>query len=185
MGYSPRSHKESDVTEAAEYTRTWNLEKWYICPSLLSRNRDTDVENTCMDTNRWKEGWEIAIDIYTLLILTNENLLPSWENGSQCSESEGGSRSVSDSLPRHGLCSPWNSPGQNTGVGSLFLLQGIFPMQGQNSGLPHCRQILYQLSHKGNPCALWWPRWEGNPKLRGYVYIDKWFTFLYSRTLYR
>ena len=43
--------------------------------------------------------------------------------------------------------SPWNSPGQNTGVGSLSLLQGIFPTQGLNSGLPHCRQILYQLSH--------------------------------------
>ena len=43
----------------------------------------------------------------------------------------------------------WNSPGQNTGVGSLSLLQGIFPTQGSNPGLPHCRQILYQLSHKG------------------------------------
>ena len=44
--------------------------------------------------------------------------------------------------------SPWNSPGQNTGVGSLSLLQGIFPTQGTNPGLPHCRRILYQLSHK-------------------------------------
>ena len=44
-------------------------------------------------------------------------------------------------------CSPCNSPSQNTGVGSLSLLQGIFPTQGSNSGLPHCRQILYQLSH--------------------------------------
>ena len=58
---------------------------------------------------------------------------------------------VSDSLKPHGLYSPWNSPGQNTGVGSLFLLQGIFPTQGSNPGLPHCRQILYQLSHKGRP----------------------------------
>ena len=47
--------------------------------------------------------------------------------------------------------SPWNSPGQNTGVGSLSLLQGIFPTQGLNLGLPHCRWILYQLSHKGSP----------------------------------
>ena len=59
--------------------------------------------------------------------------------------------SVSDSLWPHGLYSPWNSPGQNTGVGSLSLLQGIFPTQGSNLGLPHCRQILYQLSHKGSP----------------------------------
>ena len=54
------------------------------------------------------------------------------------------SRSVmSDSLWPHGLYSPWN-----TGVGSLSLLQGIFPTQGSNPGLPHCRQILYQLSHQ-------------------------------------
>ena len=46
-------------------------------------------------------------------------------------------------------CSPWNSPGQNTGAGSFPLLQEIFPTQGSNPGLPHCRWILYQLSHKG------------------------------------
>ena len=64
--------------------------------------------------------------------------------------SESESRSVvSSSLWPHGLHSPWNSPCQNTGVGSLSLLQGIF--QGLNPGLPHCRQILYQLSHKRNP----------------------------------
>ena len=56
-----------------------------------------------------------------------------------------------DSLWPHGLSSPWNSPGQNTGVGSLSLLQGIFPTQGPNPGLPHCRWIPYQLSHKRNP----------------------------------
>ena len=57
---------------------------------------------------------------------------------------------VSDSLRPQGLYSPWNSPGQNTGVGSLSLLQGIFPTEGSNSGLPYCGQILYQLSHKGS-----------------------------------
>ena len=65
---------------------------------------------------------------------------------------EGESHSVvSDSLPPHGLYSSWNSPGQNTEVGSYCLLQGIFPTQGLNSGLLHCRQILYQLSHQGRP----------------------------------
>jgi len=63
---------------------------------------------------------------------------------------------VSDSLQPHGLYSPWNSPGQNTGVGSLSLLQGIFPTQGLNPGLPHYRQILYQLSHQGSPKILGW-----------------------------
>ena len=57
---------------------------------------------------------------------------------------------MSDSLRLHELYGPWNSPGQNTGVGSLSLLQGIFPTQGWKPGLPHCRQILYQLSHKGS-----------------------------------
>ena len=57
---------------------------------------------------------------------------------------------MSDSLQAHGLCT-WNSPGQNTGVDSLSLLQGIFPTQGSNQGLHHCRQILYQLSYEGSP----------------------------------
>ena len=48
---------------------------------------------------------------------------------------------VSGSLRPHVLYNPWNSPGQNTGVGSLSLLQGIFSTQGSNSGLLHCRQI--------------------------------------------
>ena len=73
----------------------------------------------------------------------------------------------------HGLYSPWNSLGQNTGVGSLSLLQGIFPTHGLNPDLSHCRQILYQLSHKGSsfttmvnssgesghPCLIIFSRW--------------------------
>ena len=57
----------------------------------------------------------------------------------------------------HGLHGPRNSPGQNTGVGSCSLLQGTFPNQGPTSGLPHCRRILYQLSHQGSPKrpAMW------------------------------
>ena len=51
---------------------------------------------------------------------------------------------------------PWNSLGQNTGAVSLSFLQGIFPTQGSNPGLPHCRQILYQVSHKGSPRILEW-----------------------------
>ena len=72
-------------------------------------------------------------------------------------KSESESRSVvTYSLRSHGLYSPWDSPGQNTGVGSFSLLQGIFPTQGLNPGLPHCRQILYQLSHQGSPRLLEW-----------------------------
>ena len=63
---------------------------------------------------------------------------------------------MSDSLQPHGLYSPWNSPGQNAGVGSHSLLQGIFAIQGLNPDLPHCRQILYQLNHKGSHRILEW-----------------------------
>ena len=57
---------------------------------------------------------------------------------------------VSNSLWPHALYSPWNSPGQNTGVGSLSLLQWIFLTQESNWGLLHCRRILYQLSYQGH-----------------------------------
>ena len=71
------------------------------------------------------------------------------------SESEGCSIE-SESLPPQELYSPWDSPGQNMGLGSLSLLQGIFPTQGSNPGLPHYRWILYQLSHEGSPRILEW-----------------------------
>ena len=58
---------------------------------------------------------------------------------------------VSDSLGPYGLHSPWNSPGQNTGMGSYSLPKGIFPTQGSNPGLSHCRRLLYHLSHQGSP----------------------------------
>ena len=84
---------------------------------------------------------------------------------------------VSDCLQPQGLYSPWNSPGQNTGVDSLSLLQGFFTTQGSNLGLLHCRQVLYQQSHQGSPrtrvCSLSfssrssWPRnHPGSPALQ-------------------
>ena len=66
-----------------------------------------------------------------------------------------------------GLYSPWNSLGQNTGL----VLQGIFPTQGSNSGLPHCRLILYHLSHKGSPRIL---EWVAYPFSRGSSWPRNW-----------
>ena len=77
---------------------------------------------------------------------------PSVVSSRQKSESESSSV-VSDSLWPRGLYSPWNPPGQNTGVGSISLLQGIFLTQGSNPGLPHCRQIPYQLSPQWSPAG--------------------------------
>ena len=54
-----------------------------------------------------------------------------------------------DPLQQARLLCPWNSPGKNTGVDCHTLLQGIFLTQGLNSGLLHCRQIFYHLSHQG------------------------------------
>ena len=103
---------------------------------------------------------------------------------------------MSDSLWPHGLYSPWTSPGQNTGVGSLSLLQRIFPTQGSNPGLPHCRQILYQQSHKGSPtleerdtkmrkqsfqqkCRWWWflqrERITPMPVSSGFTSLNTWY----------
>ena len=76
---------------------------------------------------------------------------------------------VSRSCPTlcNSMYSLWNSPGQNTAVGSHSLLQGIFPTQGSNPSLPHCGRILYQLSHWGSPRILEWVAYlllqESNP----------------------
>ena len=104
-------------------------------------------------------NWPICLLVYSRITTVQTGVInqcvlpcilhPTW------SESE--SRSVtSNSLGPHGLYSPWNSPGQNTGVGSLSFLQGIFPTQGLNPGLLHCRQILYQLNPKGGLRILEW-----------------------------
>jgi len=82
---------------------------------------------------------------------------------------------VSDSLQPHGLHNPWNSTGQNTGVGSLSLLQAIFPIQGSNPGLPHCTWILYQLSHQGSPRMLEWvayPFSSGSSQPRNWTWVS-------------
>ena len=87
------------------------------------------------------------IELYTLYEMYFSNVKTS--GSGSCSV-------VSDSLQPHRLllarllCA-WNSPGRNTGVGSHSLLQGIFLTQGLNLGLPHCRQVLYCLSHQGSP----------------------------------
>ena len=56
------------------------------------------------------------------------------------------------------FATPWtvHSPGQNAGVGSLSLLWGIFPTQGLNPSPPHCRRMLYQMSHQGSIRACIW-----------------------------
>ena len=79
-----------------------------------------------------------------------------------------------DSATPWTVCSPWNSPGQNTGVNSLSLLQGVFPTQESNPGLPHCRQILYQLSHQGSPVNA-----RKTREIQIYIYKTKYSIYIY------
>ena len=92
--------------------------------------------------------WLTFIVLFFLTYRTAPNprsfsLRCTWCSSTLLPASESESHSVmSDSA------TPWTGPGQNTGVGGFSLLQGIFPTQGLNQSLPHCRQILYQLSYQ-------------------------------------
>ena len=90
---------------------------------------------------------------------------------------------VSDSLWPHGPYRPWTSPGQNTGVGSLSLLQGLFPTQGSNLGLPHCRRILNQLSQGKvrSGCGWSWMWIENNLRHWGGFSIEEHYTLFSLR----
>ena len=110
----------------------------------------------------------------TIRNITEKRFLAPWEHEVK-SESERHSV-VSDSLWPHGLYSPLNSLRQNTGVGSLSFLQGIFPTQGLNPDLSHCRWILYQLNHKENPKILEWvayPFSRGSSQPRNWTRVSR------------
>ena len=85
------------------------------------------------------------------------------------------SRSVSPTLCDPMDCSLPGStvqgifPGKNTGVGCHFLLQEIFPTQGLNPGLPHCRQMLYHLSHQGSHIMVIY-NWSTNVCMCMFIY---------------
>ena len=108
-----------------------------------------------------KYNWQI-ITILTYEELQLERQMTQW--GKTCKRLEQASHRKGDTqaqscltlfesrhCSRDRLLCPWDSPGKNTGVGRLSLLQGIFPTQRSNPGLPHCRQSLYQLNHQGSP----------------------------------
>ena len=100
----------------------------------------------CFLLIHWHTFWEFSCwYLLTLMKMLNSTFLYNEKN-----ESESHSV-VSISLRARGLYSPWNSPGQNTGIGSLSLLQGFLPTQESNRGFLHGRKILYQLSYQGSP----------------------------------
>ena len=91
-----------------------------------------------------EQGLRISISVIFLGIFCSSRSPPF-----KTAMSESSSVMSDSATPR--TIQSWNSPGQNTGVGSLSLLQGIFITHGLNPGLLHYRRILYQLSHKGSP----------------------------------
>ena len=118
---------------------------------------DVSLQKVFSERQSDRQGVDLFTEIRTPIQTVGH--LSGW---SEVKWSEGHSV-VSYSFRPHGLYSPWNSPSQKTRVGSLSLLQGIFPSQGSNPGFPHCRWILYQLSHKGSPLKGWEaPKQNGN-----------------------
>ena len=136
----PRNQTRVSCIAGRFFTNWANSEAWYfVIPDILHT----------FSSLSYLLWWPMITDLCSFMIV--------W-GAMKWSESH---LVVSDSLWPHGLYSPWNSPGQNTGVGSLSFLQGIFPTQESNWGLLHCRQILYQLSYQGSPrghepTLKWW-----------------------------
>ena len=140
----------------------WNVQKQFAWNVGFVKQRLTDETRHYGCTKGWGGTLSVALSARV------KNLCHSLGSGEVCAVTEQGSnvilhlviinlqavcktelnwsRSVvSDSLRPRGptrLLCPWNSPGKNTAVGCHFLLQGIFPTQGLNPGLPHCRQTL-------------------------------------------
>ena len=140
--------QESDTTE--QLSLHLNI-RWHCPLGLVCETHPQEIQ-CCLQTELGclsKLGTLVCSAAASVSWLTGPKFPCSVRRGSQLrpsalssTESESESHSVvSDSLRSHGLYSPWNSPGQNTEVGSLSLLQGIFPTQGWNPGLPHYRVL--------------------------------------------
>ena len=138
------------MLETTEKTRCQSPE------GIFTRARAEEINNIFLDLNRriktWSQRKQKKMDSLCLSLAIE--LKVKWKSLSRVQLSE-----------TSWTIQSMDSPGQNTGVGSLSLLQGIFPTQGSNPGLPHCRRILYQLNHQGSPRILEWvlSSWSSRP----------------------
>ena len=98
-------------------------------------------------TNKWDKDFKFHVSSDLVLLLKNDI--------QRIVKVKSLSRARLFATPRIVACTkllcPWDFQGKSTGVGCHFLLQGIFPTQGSNPGLSHCRQTLYHLSHQESP----------------------------------
>ena len=127
----------------------WQILFSWAPKSLWTVTAAMKVNNICsLEEKLWQSKTELksrGITLLTKLHIVKAMIYPvvmyrceSWIIKKAESESRS---AISNTLQLHWLYSPWNSLSQNTGVGSPSLLQGIFPTQGSNPGLPLCRQI--------------------------------------------
>ena len=145
------SNEENVCKTVPSFSQTW----WQRCKKRMMILRPAEVWAS-LHSGHGREEW----NGFTLGNLT-VSLKILWPRNSTSKHVRDASNKyvhesrsvVSNSLRPHRLYSPWNSLGQNTGVGSLSLLQGIFQIQELNQCLLHRRWFLYQLSYQGSPHA--------------------------------
>ena len=122
-----------------------NLPKIYnICLAIRKTSGKSKLKDIIQNTWHLKKKKNYPVLLKILKVIKTRKV---WETVRVCESHS----VVSVSLWPHGLYSPWNSLGQNTGVGSLSFLQQIFQTQELNQGLLHCRWVLYQWNFQGNP----------------------------------
>ena len=112
---------------------------WWLAGSsqwMVSQTLHTTSTRSLHHFARAEYSWAIIFFLYCVCVLVTQSCLTLWDP-MHCSSP--GSSVHGDSLRK------------NTGVSCHSLLQGIFPMQGSNLGLPNYRQIVYHLSHQGSP----------------------------------
>ena len=192
---NPWGHKESDTTEwLNDNSEIYSRNSFYVKSLMFFRctflQEITHVGGTAVSISEWVFflqkchldgavlGWVSQAEQgprSDLLYLMVESWGCSWEVVHGLKWVTESHSVMSNSLTPHELYSPWNSPGQNTGVGSLSLFQGIFSTQGSNPGHLHCRWIPYQLSHRGRPGILEWvayPFSSGSSQPRNWTRIS-------------